>query len=177
MSIQKKYFYLVHIQYLGYRLHGWAKQPQLKTVHGLVDKTLKFALGHSQFKTMGTSRTDAMVSANHSAFELFLTAPLEDTEEFITVFNLNLPPDINALRIEEVDSNFNIIHTSKVKHYEYLFSFGKKAHPMSATIMGNIISDLDIELMKKGAERFMGNHHFGTFCKKPKENAQYHRDI
>lgn len=174
---QKKYFYLVHIQYLGFRLHGWAKQPDRKTVHGLIDKTLRFALGHTQFKTMGTSRTDALVSANHSAFELFLAQPLGNNDEFLDVFNQNLPSDIRALRVEEVDENFNIINTAKTKHYEYLFSYGKKAHPMSASIMSFIQNDLDIELMKKGAEMFLGKHNFGTFVTKPKPNTNFEREI
>ena len=174
---QKKYFYLVHIQYLGYRLHGWAKQPDVKTVHGLIDKTLRFALGHTHFKTMGTSRTDAMVSANHSAFELFLNQELPDMDLFLETFNKNLPSDIRALRVEQVNETFNIINTAKTKHYEYLFSFGKKAHPMSASIMSFIQSDLDVELMQKGAELFLGRHNFGAFVTKPKENTQFEREI
>jgi hypothetical protein len=26
----QQYFYLIHIQYLGFRFHGWAKQPNVK---------------------------------------------------------------------------------------------------------------------------------------------------
>jgi len=174
---QKNYFYLVHIQYLGFRLHGWAKQPGLKTVHSLIDKTMRFALGHTNFKTMGTSRTDAMVSANHSAFELFLNTELDDLDAFLEVFNKNLPSDIRALRVQEVDETFNIIKTAKTKHYEYLFAYGKKAHPMSAAVMSFIQSDLDIALMQKGAEMFLGKHNFGTFVTKPKEQTQFEREI
>ena len=35
-----KYYYVINIQYLGY-LHGWQKQPNLKTVHLMIDRTLK----------------------------------------------------------------------------------------------------------------------------------------
>ncbi|MFT4754569.1 MAG: tRNA pseudouridine38-40 synthase [Salibacteraceae bacterium] len=174
---QKKYFYLVHIQYLGFRFHGWAKQPDRKTVHGLIDKTLRFALGHTEFKTMGTSRTDALVSANHSAFELFLNKPLEDLEAFMDIFNKNLPSDIRGLRVQEVDETFNIINTAKTKHYEYLFSFGQKAHPMSASVMSFIQSDLDIELMNIGAALFLGEHNFSTFVTKPKPNTNFNREV
>ena len=177
MAFDKKFFYLIHIQYLGFRLHGWAKQPDVKTVHGLIDKTLRFALGHTHFKTMGTSRTDAMVSANHSAFELFLTQPLESLDTFLKVFNKNLPSDIRALRVEPVDETFNIINTAKTKHYEYLFSFGEKAHPMSAAIMSFVQSDLNIELMQEGAQLFMGKHNFSTFVTKPKPNTNFNREI
>lgn len=174
---QKNFFYLIHIQYLGFRLHGWAKQPGLKTVHSLIDKTMRFALGHTNFKTMGTSRTDALVSANHSAFELFLTEDLGDKEEFLKVFNKNLPSDIRALRVEEVDESFNIINTAKTKHYEYVFAHGQKPHPMGAAVMSFIPNVLDIELMQKGAEMFLGVHNFGTFVTKPKPNTQFERDI
>ncbi len=174
---RKKYYYLIHIQYLGFRFHGWAKQPKLKTVHSMIDKTMRFALGHTNFKTLGTSRTDAMVSANHSAFELFLEAPLPDSQEFLDFFNLNLPTDIKALRVEEVDETFNIINTPKTKNYEYLFAFGKKENPFSASIMSFIQHELDIDLMKKGAQLFLGKHNFGTFCTKPTANTKFEREI
>ena len=174
---QKNFFYLIHIQYLGFRLHGWAKQPGLKTVHSLIDKTMRFALGHTNFKTMGTSRTDALVSANHSAFELFLTQELEDIDEFLRVFNKNLPSDIRALGVEIVDETFNIINTAKTKHYEYIFAHGQKPHPMGAAIMSFIPNALDIELMQKGAEMFLGTHNFGTFVTKPKPKTQFEREV
>ena len=90
----KKYYYLIHIQYLGFRFHGWQKQEGLKTVHLMIDRTVKFILKHDDFKTLGTSRTDAMVSANHSAFELFMKTPLEDETSFLDDMNLYLPSDI-----------------------------------------------------------------------------------
>ena len=30
------HYYLVHIQFLGFRFHGWAKQPEVKTVHHMI---------------------------------------------------------------------------------------------------------------------------------------------
>ncbi len=110
----KQYFYLIHIQYLGFRFHGWAKQPDVKTVHQFIDKTLPFVLGHKNFKTLGSSRTDAMVSANHAVFELFLKEPLE-TEQFFHDLNSNLPTDIRAIKIEETDQYFNVIQSPKTK--------------------------------------------------------------
>lgn len=173
----KKYFYLVHLQYLGFRFHGWAKQPDVKSVHGMLDKTLPFVLGHSQFKTMGTSRTDAMVSANHSAFELFLTEPIEDIFAFVNLFNANLPSDIRVIKIEQVDEHFNILNSPKTKTYEYLFAFGEKAHPIGASLMSLFEENLNIERMKEGAKLFVGTHNFGTFCTRPTENTKLIREV
>tara|TARA_B110000037_G_scaffold217760_1_gene279464 strand:+ start:4230 stop:5006 length:777 start_codon:yes stop_codon:yes gene_type:complete len=172
----KTYYYLIQIQYLGFRFHGWQKQPDLKTVHLMVDKTLHFALGHDKFKSLGSSRTDSKVSANCSAFELFLEEAVE-IEAFLEVFNSNLPNDIRAIKMEEVDEKFNIIQTPKLKTYLYLFTYGEKPHPFSAAMMTYFKGELDLDLMTKGAELFEGKHNFVKYCTKPSSNADFNRTI
>ncbi len=172
----KKYFYLIHIQYLGFRFHGWAKQPNVKTVHQFIDKTLPFVLGHKNFKTLGSSRTDAMVSANHAVFELFLNEPL-DQQQFFYDLNSNLPTDIRANKIEETDAKFNVIQSPKTKEYLYLFAFGEKCHPFTAPILSSFMEKLDIEKMKRGARLFEGTHNFRKYCTKPSVKTIFKRTI
>lgn len=172
----QQYYYLVHIQYLGFRFHGWAKQPNVKTVHQFIDKTLPFVLGHKNFKTLGSSRTDAMVSANHAMFELFLKEPL-DKAQFFHDLNSNLPTDIRAIKIEETDKNFNVIQSPKTKEYMYLFACGEKCHPFTAPILSSFMHELDIELMKEGARLFQGKHNFRKYCTKPSGNTIFNREI
>ena len=175
---RKRFYYLIKIQYLGFRLHGWQKQPDVKTVEGLITKTLRYVLPDDKFKILGTSRTDAMVSAMDSGFELFLDErPLEDLDEFLKLFNLNLPQDIRALSITEVDSKFNIIQHPKHKEYTYLFSFGDKNHPFCAPLMANFLEDLDIEKMKLAAVLFQGTHNFRNYCVRVSENSKFEREI
>ena len=174
----KRYFYLIKVQYLGYRLHGWQKQPDVKTVEELITKTLRYVMPEQKFKILGTSRTDAMVSAQESAFELFLDyEPLSNVNEFLKEFNQNLPQDIRALAITEVDAKFNIIQHPKLKEYAYLFSFGEKNHPFCAPLMANFQFDLDIELMKKGAKLFEGKHQFRNYCVRVSEKSTFEREI
>ena len=173
----KKFYYLITIQYLGYRFHGWQKQPDVKTLHLMVDRTLNFILEGQRFKSLASGRTDAMVSAEEAAIELFLYEPIEDKVAFLKLFNTNLPQDIRALAIKEVDAKFNIINNSKVKEYLYLFAFGDKFHPFCAPILTTILEDLDIEIMKKGAKLFQGEHYLKTYCYKPSDNGIYNREI
>ena len=173
----KKFYYLITIQYLGYRFHGWQKQPDVKTLHLMVDRTLNFILEGQCFKSLASGRTDAMVSAEEAAIELFLYEPIEDKVAFLKLFNTNLPQDIRALAIKEVDAKFNIINNSKVKEYLYLFAFGDKFHPFCAPILTTILEDLDIEIMKKGAKLFQGEHYLKTYCYKPSDNGIYNREI
>ena len=173
----KQFFYLITVQYLGYRFHGWQKQPDVKTLHLMIDRTLNFILEGKPFKSLGSGRTDAMVSAENAAFELFLEAPIEDMDAFLKLFNHNLPQDIRALSIKEVDKKFNIIQHSKIKEYLYLFTFGEKCHPFCAPIMTTILDDLDIDLMKQGAKLFEGEHYFKSYCFRATNNGIYDREI
>ena len=174
----KRFYYLLKIQYLGYRFHGWQKQPDVKTIHLMIDRTLKYILGDIHFKTLGAGRTDAMVSANEAALELFIyNVPIIDFDEFLELFNHNLPQDIRALSIKEVDKDFNIIQGSKIKEYHYVFSQGQKNHPFCAPILTTILEPLDVELMKKGAKLFEGTHNFKTYCYKATHKGEYTRTI
>jgi tRNA pseudouridine38-40 synthase len=172
-----KYYYLITVQYLGYRFHGWQKQPDIKTVHLMIDRTLNFILEGKPSKSLGSGRTDAMVSAESAAFELFLPEPIEDLDAFLSLFNKNLPQDIRALNIKEVDSKFNIIQHSKVKEYLYVFTFGEKCHPFCAPILTTILDDLDIDIMKKGAKLFEGVHYFKSYCFRATDHGIYNREI
>lgn len=174
----KKYFYLIKIQYLGYRFHGWQKQPKLKTIQLMIERTLKFILEKQLFRVLAAGRTDAMVSANEAAFELFLKDnPIENFDEFLRLFNHNLPQDIRALSIKEVDEKFNIIQSSKTKEYLYLFTEGQKNHPFCAPMITTILDSLDIEIMKQGALLFQGEHNFKSYCYKPSQNGMFIRSI
>ena len=175
--MKSNHYYLLHIQYLGFRFHGWAKQPQVKTVHHMVDRTLHYVFDHDNYKTLGGSRTDAMVSADHFVLELFLNDPIVDEQAFLKLFNFNLPSDIRALAIEETNADFNIIQNPKSKTYLYLFAFGEKAHPFSAPFITTLQEPLDVALMEKGAKIFEGAHEYRAYCKKPSDRTNTQRTI
>lgn len=173
-----RFYYLIHVQYLGFRYSGWQKQPNQKTVEGMLVKTLKFVLPNAKFKILGAGRTDAKVSALSAAFELFLDKePLEDLNAFLHEFNVNLPPDIRVISIDQIEENFNIIQESKLKEYVYLFSFGQKNHPFCAPFLANIIDDLDVDLMSDCARLYMGTHDFSSYTARLQPNTKVLRTI
>ncbi len=175
---KRRFYYLINLQYLGFRFSGWQKQPRQKTIEGMLSKTLKFILPNINFKILGAGRTDAKVSALDAAFELFLEEEqILDLDGFLELFNRNLPADIRAVGIEPVDETFNIIKDPKVKEYLYLFSFGGKNHPFSAPFITNILDELDIEAMKEAAELFVGTHNFSAYTVKSQNNASDLRTI
>ncbi len=172
-----QFYYLIHLQFLGFRYSGWQKQPYQKTIEKMLLKTLKFILPHTNFKILGAGRTDAKVSALHAAFELFVSKPIVNQKDFLVLFNKNLPPDIRISSITRVNEHFNIIKNSKLKEYIYLFSFGEKNHPFCAPFLANIIEDLDIEIMMKAAKLFEGEHDFSAFTARIQEHTISTRTI
>ena len=168
--------YLISIQYLGFRFHGWQKQKNVMSLHEMVDKTLGFVFKNKDFKTLGSSRTDSKVSANTYFFQLF-TNELVEEKEFLKSFNFNAPSDLKVLTLKNISKPFNIIQSSKLKEYHYYFSHGTKNHPFSAALLVGFQDILDIELMQKGAKLFEGTHYFHKYCTEPSENTVFKRDI
>ncbi len=163
-----RFYYLIKLQYLGFRFHGWQKQPDVITVEKMVERTTAYVLGHKNFKLLASGRTDAKVSVNQTYIELFVDKEPIDVEEFLSLFNKNLPPDIRALAITETDKNFNIINHPKQKEYLYFFAYGEKFHPFCAPFMTYMRDDLNIELMQQGAKLFEGEHDFWSYAFRPK---------
>lgn len=171
------YSYLVRLQYLGFRFHGWQKQPGLKTAHFILDKTLKYVLEGIRFKTIGVGRTDAKVSSTDYIFQLFIDERV-DEEDFLCEFNLNSPSDVRGMSIEPMkDAKFNLIQHPKVKEYRYYFSSGEKNHPYCAPFLNGYQEEFDIDLMKIGATLFEGYHNFKNYCTKPSEQTKLERAI
>lgn len=168
---QALHYYLLELQYLGFRYHGWQKQPQVKTVENQLRKTLNFILPETRTKVIAAGRTDAMVSVHKTYVELFVykdDLPLD----FMRLLNVNLPADIRAISLQAVDSSFNIIQHPKQKHYLYIFTFPDKVHPFCAPFMKVIQEDLDIESMQKAAKLFEGKHDFYSYAFRPSSTTQ-----
>jgi tRNA pseudouridine38-40 synthase len=164
------------MQFLGFRFSGWQKQTNAKTLHDMVDKTLSFVFESANYKTIGVGRTDAKVSANTYYIQLFVETLVEE-DSFLDSLNSNFSPDFRAISIRQVDRSFAIINAPKVKTYHYYFSFGEKNHPFAAPFLVNIDENLDIELMRKGAALFQGQHYFHKYCTKPSEKTIFKRTI
>ncbi|MGM0479191.1 MAG: tRNA pseudouridine synthase A [Bacteroidota bacterium] len=162
-----RFYYILEIQYLGFRYHGWQRQPNVLTVEKMIRKTLNFVLPKHQTKVLASGRTDAKVSAEQTYIELFTVLPIENLNHFFHSFNKNLPADIRLLGIQETNATFNIIQSPKIKEYHYYFAHGEKFHPFAAAFMCHHHHDLDIELMQSLAPLFTGTRDFYSYTFRP----------
>ncbi len=175
---KKRFYYIVRLQYLGFRYSGWQKQPGQLTIERMLIKTLKFILPGIEFKILGAGRTDAKVSSLNGAFELFvMERELPPLNKFIDLFNTNLPSDIRVTDIIPTTPDFNVIQQSKRKEYVYLFSYGTKNHPFCAPFLTNVLENLDIASMREAAGLFEGTHDFSSYTAKLKANTTVVREV
>ena len=174
--MDNSYKYLIELRFLGFRYHGWAIQPQVKTLHGMLNKTLNYILEGRKFKSLGSGRTDALVSASYYACEIIVMEEI-DIDEFFVQLNDNLPQDMSCLGVKRLSSDFNIIQSVAEKEYRYYFSFGKKNDPFAAPFIASFPMNLDIDRMKKAALLFEGEHNFRSFCYKPVRELEFVRTI
>jgi len=172
----EKQQYLLFIQYLGFRYHGFQKQTNAKTVQEMLDRTLNYVLEERKFKTFSSSRTDTMVSANKMSI-LLTTHGKVDSVKLLKSLNYNLPPDIKALSLEPQNDKINIIGDVREKTYHYYFCYGEKMNPLAAPYMTNIMQELDIPLMIDGINSFKGEKNFKHFCYKGNEDKVYIREL
>lgn len=127
----------------------------------MLEKTIRFVLGKGvKIKTLGASRTDAMVSANEFPCELFLEMPIP--KDFIGLMNINLPSDIELLSVREIDANFNVIQDVASKEYVYQLVYNEKL-PFESHRTAFVPGELDIDAIKLAAPAFQGTHNFNAF--------------
>jgi len=176
MALRFDFLYLIEVQYLGFRYHGWQFQPGMKTLQGTLERTFNFLFEDEKFKILGAGRTDAMVSAQSAFFELFTHQELE-LVAFQAELDFNLPPDIKVKSIRVVDKQFNIIQDVHLKTYHYYFASVQEKYPFASPFMNCIQHSLDIEKMQEGAKLYEGEHDFRYFMTGDAENKNTIRKI
>ncbi len=167
--------FLIAIEFLGFRFHGVQSQSDYPSIQGRVNECLKKAFHSQKFNTRFASRTDAMVSALDTYFVLMFDEAID-----LSIVNESLsylPPDIKQRGVQVVSDDFIILNAVDHKTYRYYFSFNTYAHPFSAPFMTVLSEELDIELMMKACDLFIGTHDFSNYCYKPKEGTQFIRTI
>ena len=149
------------IMYDGTMYHGWQRQPNGITVQEVLEDALSEISGREIVVT-GCSRTDAGVHAKMhvSNFDMETSIP---TGKIPIVLNNILPPDIRAVKCEEVPENFNARYDTKEKTYRYRILNTEHNDPFLSRYVWHYPIKLDIEKMKEAAGYMEGEKDFTAF--------------
>ncbi len=148
--------------YKGTAYHGFQKQDNALTVQEVVENCVSRVLD-TKTDIFGCSRTDTGVHANEFCFSLKTQRDIP-VRNFIRGVNGYLPSDISILTCEEAQEDFHARYSCKAKEYVYLIHNSECRNPFAEDLQYHYRRKMDIEVMRKAADCFIGTHDFKSFC-------------
>ena len=167
--------YKVTLAYNGNNYVGFQSQKNGITIQDTIEKALK-TIFNKDIRIVMASRTDAGVHAKGQVFH-FDNEKKMDNYKLKGAINALVPKDIHIIKVEKVSEAFHARYSVKNKTYEYLINIGEYDVFLDGFAY-QCFYKLDVNLMKKGAELFLGTHDFSSFNTTPyKDKADQSRTI
>ena len=152
------------ISYDGTLFSGYQVQPGKRTVQLELEAVLTRMHKGELIKVTASGRTDARVHATGQVihFDTNLAIPIE---RYKKALNVQLPPDIRVLSVEEVETNFHARYDVTGKRYRYIWNCEEEQSPFRRhySVETNGVKP-DVEKMQKAAQYIIGTHDFSCFC-------------
>jgi tRNA pseudouridine38-40 synthase len=155
----KKYAGLV--EYEGSGFAGWAAQPGMRTVGGMLAEGLQTVLRHP-VKLSVAGRTDAGVHASGQVVSFETEAGLEPQ---LVAYKATavLPKDLALRRCLEVEGGFDARRDARSRSYEYRIVNDPVRSPLRRHRAIYVARELDFGLLQQAARLLRGTHDFRAF--------------
>lgn len=173
------------LAYDGTQFSGWAKQPGLRTVQGVLEESLALVLRSEQHPTVTVAgRTDVGVHASAQVAHVDLTP-----EQWARLSGggrraaeVPLPPaailerrlrgilgqysDVSVHRVTQAPAGFDARFSARWRRYEYrLADASSMRHPLERVFTTWITDSLDLDAMNGAACSLLGLHDYASFCR------------
>ncbi|MDO5498688.1 MAG: tRNA pseudouridine(38-40) synthase TruA [Propionibacteriaceae bacterium] len=155
------------VAYDGTGFSGWATQPGLRTVQGVLEEWIRQVLRlRNPVQVVCAGRTDAGVHARGQVVHVDLPtdAPVETLERRLRRV---LPPDVVVLGVRPAPDGFDARFAAIWRRYVYRLNDG--AAPMDPLLRGHIVrlrGPVDVEAMNAAADLLIGLKDFAAFCRR-----------
>lgn len=156
--------YQLTISYQGTRYLGWQIQPASygKTVQGEINSALEKISKSRDVRTLGSGRTDAGVHALGQVVKVSIPLDIHPVN-LLKAMNSHLPQDIRVLDSTVSTEEFIPTVHAVSKEYQYRFSTQAIHPPFARDLIAHIPQELDVELMRKACQIFIGRHDFTNY--------------
>jgi tRNA pseudouridine38-40 synthase len=159
---------IIRVAYDGTGFSGYAKQPSLRTVEGVLEEALRTVLRPEAFLDMAVAgRTDAGVHALGQVISVATTSSLDIAAIERSLAKL-LPDDISAT-VEEGPTGFDARRSALSRRYRYRLSTSPHRDPLRRSRVWWVgpLSPVALQTLGRAAELLIGTHDFRGFCKNP----------
>ena len=157
------YRYQIIIEYVGTNFRGWQIQKKGKTIQGLIQEKISKLL-KQKIIILGSGRTDTGVHAIEQSAHFDTDNKIIEINKFLKSINHFLNEEgISIIKIRKRNNNFHARFSAKMRIYKYVI-INRQSKPSLEKSRGwHVINQLDVNLMKKGAQRLIGTKNFNTF--------------
>jgi len=153
--------YLLTLSYDGTEFHGWQRQPDRRTVQGVLESSLN-KITKKKINVIGAGRTDAGVHAQEQVANFKANLSIEDGD-LLQALNALLPEDVRVTSLKRVDLNFHARKMARSKIYQYRIWNTPFISPFLLRYVLHWPSALNLDLMKKAACLFVREADFRAF--------------
>jgi tRNA pseudouridine38-40 synthase len=163
------------LAYDGTAFHGWARQPGIRTVQGVLEDVLGRLLDQPP-DTSVAGRTDAGVHAEGQVVS-FRGPPRLDPARVQRSVNAILGPEVVALDVRRAPEGFDARHSATSREYRYVLDTGPVPSPFTARFVWHRPGALRVGAMRRAAAGLVGEHDFASFCRAPESGGSTVRQL
>jgi tRNA pseudouridine38-40 synthase len=163
------------LEYDGTAFHGWAAQPELRTVEGVVRAALHDV--YPQFEGLAVAgRTDTGVHAlgNVVSVEADGGPP---ADRAASALNAALPDDVAVVAVEEAADDFHARHSARSRSYRYTIWRRRARSPFEQRRSWWMPRPLDEERLADSADLLVGEHDFRAFTPTETQHEVFNRNV
>jgi tRNA pseudouridine38-40 synthase len=165
------------LAYDGTDFHGWAAQPGLRTVQGLLEAALAQVLRVEAVPVTCAGRTDTGVHARGQVAHLDVDPPVlaaaagrstaPPAEALLHRLNGILPVDVRVRAVAEAPDGFDARFSAIWRRYAYRIADEPRLlDPLARRTVLAWPRRLEAEPMRTAAAALVGEHDFAAFCRR-----------
>ena len=162
------------VAYDGRPFHGFARQPDVRTVQGDIEATLNRVL-RTEVATAVAGRTDAGVHAVGQVMSVPDVPDDVDPRALRDALNANLAPYISVWAASAAAHDFHARYSARSRTYIYAILTGEVPDPFLAPTTLFHPKELDVAAMNEAAGHLVGHHDFSAFGRVPEPDASAER--
>ncbi|MDF2978398.1 MAG: pseudouridine synthase [Actinomycetospora sp.] len=168
--------YRLDLAYDGTDFSGWARQPGLRTVQGVLEDALA-TIWRVPVALTVAGRTDAGVHADAQVAHVDLPHDVVPHPGLVGRLARMLPPDVRVRAVTPAPEGFDARFSALRRHYAYRVSTAPWGpEPLRARDTLRWPRPLDVAAMDEAGRALLGEHDFAAYCR-PRSGATTIREL
>lgn len=154
------------VAYDGAGFHGFAEQPHVRTVAGVLREGIEKVV-RAPVELTCAGRTDAGVHAWGQVVSLDVPATT-DLDRLQRSLLALCGPQVVVREVAVAPPDFDARFSARARTYRYSVLNRLVPDPFTGHLAWHVPEPLELELLRLACDPFLGKHDFAAFCRRPK---------